>query len=507
MWVIVGIDETIRWMPSTSSAGALAPERSAEIGRQPVGPRPVEGLSHGVVAARVIGRGQRDVFPQRGRVAHVVLEQGRHRRPLLRRIDAAHRDPPRFRLVEPGQQLDEGGLADAVLADHRDRLARPQRHAQPVEHRPPAARIAEHHVVELDHRRAGARSGRGPFDRPSVVGRQLVGRREAAQTVLDVETLHAHRADREQAGAGQHKRDQPAGGQVAVQHRGGRQPEHERDRDPGDHEDPPLLADRHEQAPPHRRICPRDRRPEPPGEPVAEPEQPHVLGRAIDGLFRDVVLVPLAGRVGVELVDHGEELPSHDRPHHQRGHQQPGRERHREGGQQQGRRDRTDHAEHQLELAGRGGAGRTVAGQAHPGVDRARGPVLEVGALQHLQAAQPGRQPADAGPQVAVDPLDHQAAHRGDQQPGRLIGQEQAGHQHGGAKSVARVVGLEKHGHETAHRQCEGHRKGSPEQLQGHEQRREPGTAPPEQAQQAYARSDHRHPRRRLRSILVILAV
>jgi hypothetical protein len=65
----------------------------------------------------------------------------------------------------------------------------------------------------------------------------------------------------------------------------------------------------------------------------------------------------------------------------------------------------------------------------------------------------------------------------------------------------------EQDGDETAHRQSLGHRQGGPDQSQHHEQRRKGRTRPPEQAQQANARSDHRHPRRRLRSIVVIRAV
>jgi hypothetical protein len=91
----------------------------------------------------VTGSGQRDVLPERGRVPHVVLEQSGHRRTLLPRVDAVDRDPPRLGAIEPGQQLDERGLADTVLADHRDRRDRRDRaqpHAQPVENRSFAAR-------------------------------------------------------------------------------------------------------------------------------------------------------------------------------------------------------------------------------------------------------------------------------------------------------------------------------------------------------------------------------
>ena len=50
---------------------------------------------------------------------------------------------PPVGLVEPGQQLDQRGLAGAVQADEGEQLARPDVQVEPVEHEPLAARVAE----------------------------------------------------------------------------------------------------------------------------------------------------------------------------------------------------------------------------------------------------------------------------------------------------------------------------------------------------------------------------
>ena len=56
---------------------------------------------------------------------------------VLPEIHAVEQDPALGRVVEPGQQLDQRGLAGAVLAHQRDPLARRQREVEPP-HRPVA---------------------------------------------------------------------------------------------------------------------------------------------------------------------------------------------------------------------------------------------------------------------------------------------------------------------------------------------------------------------------------
>src|SRR5690606_9847942 len=76
-------------------------------------------------------------------------------------VGAVDGDPARLRLVQPGQQLDQGGLSGAV--DTHDRGARPGRYAQRqvAEDRPVAmAGVLEPYPVEDDglprHRCRGA---------------------------------------------------------------------------------------------------------------------------------------------------------------------------------------------------------------------------------------------------------------------------------------------------------------------------------------------------------------
>ena len=60
-----------------------------------------------------------------------------------RQVGAVHLDPPRVRVVEPGEQLDERRLAGAVLAHDRDHRAGRQVQRHVVEHRPVGAGIGE----------------------------------------------------------------------------------------------------------------------------------------------------------------------------------------------------------------------------------------------------------------------------------------------------------------------------------------------------------------------------
>ena len=80
------------------------------------------------------------------------------------RSRAVDGDPPRRRVVEAAQQLDERRLAGAVLADEGDDRARRQREVDVVEHDAVAAGVGEGHALEAGWRR---RAGRAP-----AVGRQ-----------------------------------------------------------------------------------------------------------------------------------------------------------------------------------------------------------------------------------------------------------------------------------------------------------------------------------------------
>ena len=63
-------------------------------------------------------------------------------------VDAVDLDAPRGRVVEPGQQLDQGGLAGAVLADDGHDGAGGQVEGDVVEHEAVGPGVAERHVVE-----------------------------------------------------------------------------------------------------------------------------------------------------------------------------------------------------------------------------------------------------------------------------------------------------------------------------------------------------------------------
>ena len=85
-------------------------------------------------------------------------------------VDAVDQDAALVGIVEPGQQLDDGGLAGAVLADQRQRLAGLQREVQAA-HRPAlGVGIAEADILEDDAlSRIGCGKGLGSGD-SAIVG-------------------------------------------------------------------------------------------------------------------------------------------------------------------------------------------------------------------------------------------------------------------------------------------------------------------------------------------------
>ena len=76
----------------------------------------------------------------------------------LRGVDAVEQDLARVDLVEPHQQVDQGGLAGAGRPDDRDRLARLDGQRHVLDQRP-VRRVAERHVVELDPAADSGRPG------------------------------------------------------------------------------------------------------------------------------------------------------------------------------------------------------------------------------------------------------------------------------------------------------------------------------------------------------------
>ena len=80
---------------------------------------------------------------------------------VLAQVVAVEQDAALVGVVEARQQLDQRGLAGAVLADQRQHLAGVQREGQ-VAHRPAlGARIAEADVLEREALRIGTGNGRG----------------------------------------------------------------------------------------------------------------------------------------------------------------------------------------------------------------------------------------------------------------------------------------------------------------------------------------------------------
>ena len=129
-----------------------------------------------------------DVVARRQVVAHEILEDHAHRaaqrvQVIVAQVAAIEQDAAFVGVVEPGQQLDERGLARAVLAHQRQRFARLQGEAQ-VPHRPAlGARIAEADILEdeaLPDRHGHGRGVGGRQDFRRAPRRSRTGRRDRA---------------------------------------------------------------------------------------------------------------------------------------------------------------------------------------------------------------------------------------------------------------------------------------------------------------------------------------
>ena len=85
-------------------------------------------------------------------------------------VHPVHQHRAAGHVVEPGHQLDDGGLARAGLPDQGHRLARRHHQVHPGQRGALASRVAEAHVAELD-------PGAGPPGRAGVRGFRGAGRR------------------------------------------------------------------------------------------------------------------------------------------------------------------------------------------------------------------------------------------------------------------------------------------------------------------------------------------
>ncbi len=152
-----------------------------------------------------------DVLRRRHVVRHVVLE----RRPYPRtqpgrvdvpQVDAVPEDRAVRRVVEPAQQLHQGGLARTVQPHERQRLPVPQTEADPAQHPRVLVGVPEPHVPELDalpQRRqrggvGGDRQIRRAVDEVQVVLEQhqrLVGARDVPRDGGERALYARHRRD------------------------------------------------------------------------------------------------------------------------------------------------------------------------------------------------------------------------------------------------------------------------------------------------------------------------
>ena len=159
-------------------------------------------------------------------VAHEVLEDDADVPPealdvVLAEVHAVEQDPALGRVVEPGQQLDQRGLARAVLAHQREPLAR--RAARSRVRAPPSCSepgIAEPHALEHE-----ARSGSAPAPAAPPGLRRMPGSSSRKrEQVVQVEALLVHLRQREQ-----HPLDQVP----ALPERAGQEGEHADGEQPG----------------------------------------------------------------------------------------------------------------------------------------------------------------------------------------------------------------------------------------------------------------------------------
>ena len=130
------------------------------------------------------GLPRRHVLPEGQLEPDEVLEHGGDPAPPrfqveVPQVGAVDLDGARLRVVQPAQQLGEGGLARPVLADDGERAARGDLQAEPAQHGPVrAGRVGEGHVAERDLAGGHARRPGGcptRSRRPAHRARSLLG--------------------------------------------------------------------------------------------------------------------------------------------------------------------------------------------------------------------------------------------------------------------------------------------------------------------------------------------
>ena len=145
---------------TSTPSSQVAPELGVEPGRQPlddvVGSGPADG-SRPPRRGRRAGPARRDRRVSRARSSNrkkswkAPASRTRHSgTDMEARSTPSTSIRPASGCVHPGEQLDQRGLAGAVLADDRDDRAGRQVERHVVEHEPVGAGVAEGHVVEPD---------------------------------------------------------------------------------------------------------------------------------------------------------------------------------------------------------------------------------------------------------------------------------------------------------------------------------------------------------------------
>jgi hypothetical protein len=341
----------------------------------------------------------------------VLVRTGRRRPPAVQvevpKVHAVDCDRSLVGVVEAAQELDDGRLAGAVVADERHGRARRQDERHTVQRRPLTPVVAERHIVETD---AGGQRRR---HRPRIVGRgqrrPVVEEPEVAPGHVGVtgkiraerhaqENRLAHRAlehddpQGDVAGRGPPRRRQAH--QPCHPGRQEQRVHHPADRSDGDRS--PLAGD---EATDH--FVGLD--PVPIDEPGTEPEGPHLLRRRRRG--GQVDQLPGEALAGKRLVH------VHQRPPAGGGGEQPEADGPQDRQGQQGMNAGEHHNRRaDAEEAGEG-AGQPVEEHAgHPGV----GPhhfhgVGVASALQVVDPRRPQRGAHDRAGRGLVGPLDDPA--------------------------------------------------------------------------------------------------
>ncbi len=150
-------------------------------------------------------------------------------------IDTVHENPASRHVVEPGDELDQGGLAGACLADQGHGLAGCDAQADPADGLVAEIPVLEVHVGELDL--TAEPPGPDRADRLGRAGRRPQQRGDPAQPdgrlLVTVEHLRQLLDGREQQVDIEQVGDQPASGKHSAVNLAGRGEKHQGARDRG----------------------------------------------------------------------------------------------------------------------------------------------------------------------------------------------------------------------------------------------------------------------------------